>query len=67
MSFLCDSFVNFDPPKNGLEDDTSKVQTNGKVSFAPTIEKCCELRNDEWAFNVRGKIEFFYQIFMPRM
>ena len=56
---FCDNLVSFDPPKYGLETDAAKVKTHGKISFVSTIKKCCEQRCDEWAFNVKGKIEFY--------
>ena len=51
--------MNFDLHKSGLECDASQVRTEGQISFTNSIKKCCQARNDEWAFNVAGKIEFF--------
>ena len=56
---FCERHVNFDPPKYGLECDASKVKTDGKISFPTTIKNCCKVRQDELAFKVNGKIEFF--------
>ena len=50
MCIFCTNIVDIDGG------DGSKVETH---NFSKTILECCESRGDEWAFVVKGKINFY--------
>ena len=56
ICIFCSQHVDFETSKYGEEIDASRVQFH---EFTTSILACCDLRRDEWAFTVEGKIEFY--------
>ena len=52
---FCEKLVDFSC-KRKPRIESQKVRT---VQYAETIRKCCELRGDEWSFEVSGRLEFY--------
>ena len=53
---FCSQHVEFEASKYGEEIDASRVEFH---EFTTSILACCDLRRDESAFTVKGKIEFY--------
>lgn len=51
---FCGKFVDFSS-KHKPKTESVKVRT---TQFVEAIKKCCELRCDEWSFNVRGRLAY---------
>ena len=56
FAFFVTNIVDFEYSKYGAEKDASRVETH---SIAQTIIDCCDVRGDELAYKVKGKIEFY--------
>ena len=49
--------VSFDVPKHSGKTGGFKVEMH---EFTKTIKACCDARGEEWACNVKGKIEYYH-------
>ena len=50
-------YDSFDVPTHGGKTEGFKVEMN---EFTKTIKACCDARGEEWACNVKGRIEYYH-------
>ena len=53
---FCNCKVVKENPKGNIPDDFSFVKTD---AFSRSILECCDMRNDDWSVQVKGRIEYF--------
>ena len=52
---FCDTYVDFSS-RHKPKSEHVRVRTAG---FCKTINKCCEIRCDEWSYKVKGRLEYY--------